>query len=120
MSAVLNTPEGPTGWSRRNGGYVLPNRGSGPCCPGTPAALVGHPRGRRLSGLGLARSAVTGGMSPTSALVASARSASLAHWPVAQSRRVRKARRAAQRIGTVPANPPAVMWDRPELIIPIP
>ncbi|MET7621822.1 GNAT family N-acetyltransferase [Streptomyces sp. NPDC005408] len=25
----------------------------------------------------------------------------------------------AQRIGTVPANPPAVMWDRPELIIPV-
>ncbi|MGW3625556.1 GNAT family N-acetyltransferase [Streptomyces sp. NPDC000880] len=26
----------------------------------------------------------------------------------------------AKRIGTVSANPPAVMWDRPELIIPIP
>ncbi|MFI1393490.1 GNAT family N-acetyltransferase [Streptomyces sp. NPDC020681] len=26
----------------------------------------------------------------------------------------------AQRCGTVRANPPAVMWDRPELIIPIP
>jgi GNAT superfamily N-acetyltransferase len=25
----------------------------------------------------------------------------------------------AQRIGTVRANPPAVMWDRPELVIPI-
>lgn len=26
----------------------------------------------------------------------------------------------ARRTGTVAANPPAVMWDRPELVIPVP